>query len=667
MTNFGDEKEPTFLDDCAEVRNDPEIAALIKKLEAMEPPQIITSHNLNQFYWKWALRNHPDKELVAKTLDNVDKGWTPTEQPLVCSGMRRNYEAALGSIRFGLKKLIERLDKNYVMGPYASESELPEILENPTIWGQFFKNEDKIKDGKLILKRRLLTDFSDESMGVSFNDCLTQAEKTTAYPTIPHLCKWILDNNMVWLWSMDAYEAYYRVPVRKQFMRHLGFRCVGFLFFFTCLVMGMASACKLYTEFADIVCWIIIHNSADIFKSLITQQVLLKHYIDDFIGGAPMKTKAQLQFRTVKTNWNALGIPANDLKCISPTRKLAYLGYIFNTWTWCLEIPQHRIRKYTINAEEVRKHAYSHTKIRNRILQSLVGQFRSLQMVYPYIIPFLRSWESITSRNAPNAMVRITPRMLTDLKVIEVAVNDARNNTMPMRWIVYPRDSADFTLVTDAATTLGVGGYQHKNGGLWYKRMWADTKRWSTHKYRPDIVFMELLGVVAPLIMWAKEWKSKAVHVYCDNSAVVSLLISKCACFRRPDLNALLAKLATIAIRGRFYVWIDHIEGAKNKVSDNISRNVEWTEEDMRTCAATIGKEPVRLAREEWQCTAMIEELLDCFYDNIEELMTLRHQKAECSCDMDQWRQCAVHKAVNEEPWTLKPEIDEGVDLSVCI
>jgi len=203
-----------------------------------------------------------------------------------------------------------------------------------------------------------------------------------------------------------------------------------------------------------------------------------------------MEPKSQLQFRTVKLKWGALGIPANDLKCIAPTRTLEYLGYIFNTLRWTLDIPKARILKYLTNARAVRVHAYSRKRIKNRVLQSLVGQFRSLQVVYPYIIPFLRGWESITSRNTSNARVEITPRMLTDLELIEVAINDARYNAMPMRWIVYPRDAADFTIVTDAATTIGVGGYLHVNGGRWYKRMWADTSRWSTHEHKPDIVFM---------------------------------------------------------------------------------------------------------------------------------------------------------------------------------
>ncbi len=298
------------------------------------------------------------------------------------------------------------------------------------------------------------------------------------------------------------------------------------MFFFTCLVMGMASACKLYTEFATCVVWIIVNNSGDIFKCLTTGQTLLKHYIDDFIGGARTKTKAQSQFDVTKEHWAALGIPANDQKCLPPTRRLEYLGYIFNTITLSLEIPPHRILKYNASATAVRHYATQGKKVTNRLLQSLVGQFRSLQVVYPYIIPFLRSWESTTSRNLPTTKVQITKRMLSDLSVIEVAINDATTNAMPMSWIVYPRNSANYTIVTDAATNFGVGGYLHQNDGRWFKKMWCDTRRWNTFKHKPDIVFMELLGMIAPLIMWAHKLQGKAVQVYCDNIAVCRLLIS---------------------------------------------------------------------------------------------------------------------------------------------
>ncbi len=131
--------------------------------------------------------------------------------------------------------------------------------------------------------------------------------------------------------------------------------------------MGMASAFKLYTEFATCVVWIIVNNSGDIFKCLTTGQTLLKHYIDDFIGGARTKAKAQSQFDVTKEHWAALGIPANDQKCLPPTRRLEYLGYIFNT--------PHRILKYNASATAVRIYATQGKKVTNRLLQSLVGQF----------------------------------------------------------------------------------------------------------------------------------------------------------------------------------------------------------------------------------------------------------------------------------------------------
>eukprot|EP01084_Bolivina_argentea_P162574 282916_1 len=121
--------------------------------------------------------------------------------------------------------------------------------------------------------------------------------------------------------------------------RYMGFRLCGLLFFFTCLVMGMASACKLYTEFADAVCWIIIDNEQDIFVQFVNginmadgARYLLLHYIDDFFGGAP----------------------AQDRKCSPPCQILIYLGYVFDLTTGCLGIPRDRLTRYIQNAATVR-------------------------------------------------------------------------------------------------------------------------------------------------------------------------------------------------------------------------------------------------------------------------------------------------------------------------
>ncbi len=404
----------------------------------------------------------------------------------------------------------------------------------------------------------------------------------------------------------------------------------GMIFYYTCLVMGMASACRLYTEFADMVCWIIVNNNQELFMDTWTHPgetgILLTHYIDDFFGGHATYSGAWEQFIRVLWWWAFLGIPTQAKKCMPPSRILVYLGYVLNTWKFTVGIAPKRLQKYWRNIKIIRYMHKMNTPVRVHFLQKLVGQFRSLQVIYPYIIPFLRSWEQISSLIDKDLMAKISNRMIRDLDVIEAAVFDISAEDMPMWWLIYPKNSGDFEIFTDAATLHGVGGYIKTFNGRWFQYNWVNSKRWHNPQPNPDIVFMELLGVVAAACIWGHTWAGKAIKFRCDNWGACCMVIKKCACFNRPDLNALLAILCSKALLFRFYFWITHIKGVKNIVADKLSRLLKLLSNDVPVGASLCNKET--------DCKLDIEILLDCWYNNIPSYNYL------CECDEleeDEW------------------------------
>ncbi len=549
--------EEMYLDTDPEVLSDPEIQELLKKICELQVPDDRPKWFLNQKGWEFGFKIHEDRAYADSILERNANGWVPTNaKAMLCKGTKTNYKAKIKNVREGLRLLLGRIEKGYIWGPFRDPEVLPPLLDDPVTWPQFYKEEHTQSK----LKTRVLTNFTDDTLGLSFNDYITEEEKSCTYVTITHIIWLILIEKLKWIWAIDAYEAYYRVPIRSDFIRFMGFRLCGLLFFFTCLVMGMASACKLYTEFADAVCWIIINNEPDLFIQFTNGfnsdngvNYLLLHYIDDFFGGAHSLKKAIAQFNAVRKWWIILGIPAQARKCTAPTQILVYVGYVFNLITYTLGIPELRLLRYLDTAAAVRNLYENGHRVRVRKLQQLVGQFRSLQVVYPYIVPFLRSWEFITSRFNQNEMIYITAKMIRDLEVVECAIMDIKENPMPFSWIIYPKNSADIHVYTDAATNFGVGGFIEAYKGKHFATMWSDTVC-IDEKYKPDIVFMELLGVVAAMQLYAEAFAGKAISFHCDNIAVVAMVIKKCACFRRPDLNDLLAIMAKIAMKHRLYI-----------------------------------------------------------------------------------------------------------------
>ena len=104
--------------------------------------------------------------------------------------------------------------------------------------------------------------------------------------------------------------------------------------------------------------------------------------------------------------------------------------------------------------------------------------------------------------------------------------------------------------------------------------MWRDLKIWRKWATKPDITYLELLGVVTAAKLFGGEWSGKAVKIWCDNNGVCSIVSRKVACFRRRDLNDLMAEMCEVATKYRFYFWIEHIAGVENKIADALSRGL---------------------------------------------------------------------------------------------
>ncbi len=409
-------------------------------------------------------------------------------------------------------------------------------------------------------------------------------------------------------------------------------------------------SCRIYTEFADIVAWIIVNNHKELFIQDFyifgnAGKYLLLHYIDDFFGGHETRAGAQAQFKAVINWWKWLGIPTQLKKCIAPTRRLVYLGYVLDTFSNELSITGKRMEKYKAAAVRIKRAYNERKRVKVVLLQRMVGQFRSMQVVYPYIIPWLRSWEEKTALMDKNEYTYITDRMIDDLQLIELAIFDLELKPMPFWWLVHPKYNCDVEVFTDASTGIGVGGYIKQQNAPWFKRAWTNTACWDNLLQKPDIVFMELLGVVLAAKLYGSNWTNKAVTFRCDNWGACAMVRKKCACFRRPDLNQLLKHLCSLAVQNRFYFWIEHVPGKYNVVADKLSRFLKLLKEDL-----PIG---VTLEPNETTCDYEIDALIhDCW---IKQYGLLNATK--CSCDMldkSEWKLHELTRISNDAKFVDK-------------
>ena len=650
------EEEKTYQSIDPMVLNDPDVARVLERIRNMPTPTKRTGHALNEEEWRKGLRDYPDKTYKENILkmNRLDDGggWELTANAFIeAKGPQHGYP---GTIAFWHKALLlmeKRMKKGYFLGPFRKDEPLPKWLtdDGRTLINPCFGKIEIKPDGTV--KLRLLYDLSNNESGKSFNDCIDQFEKTVTYITILDVVRRIIDCDLKWLWALDALEAYYRVPIQKRFIKYMGVEVCGMLFFFTCLVMGMASACRIYTEFADVVCWIITNNEPELFKWRKENgggkgkvYDLLMHYIDDFVGGAQDKETAERQFEAVKSWWNRLGIPTQDRKCIRPAYAIRYLGFILDALKRTVSVPEDKTKKYLkklrwikmryeMTHQPMKKRrkrsdgsADGNAKLTMKDLAEFTGQIRSIQRVYPYIVPFVRYIEEAHAGQVMGHRVRVTDRMFKALLVIEEALMDAKRGSIPMQWLIHPKDAGDVEIYTDASTTIGMGGFVNVKGGGHFTVLWKDVRAWNEWKHKPDITYLELLAVVTAVKLYGSTWSGQAIRIWCDNYGVCSVVARKAACFRRRDLNDLMAVMCAEATKYRFYFWIDHIAGDENVVADALSRDKPLEE--------VVGQQYEPLAARPTDAAEITRKLVRTWTENMNFIIHERAKaKAQCRCD----------------------------------
>ena len=542
-----DETAKKFASASPEELQNKHIKRIIQQLRSKIPPKDIPHYQLNEQGWKEGLKHFPDKEFAEEIVRRNREGWTVTQADLQkVAGVKETYKGTIQHFYTILEQFERFVDGKFMWGPF-DESGLPPQFEGKIrTWPVFVKDELKhLEDNKTKIKHRLLINLSSTTEGASYNEEIRQYEKSVQYIDIKDVVKLVLDNDIQYIWAADAKDGFYRVPIEDRFVPKSAVKICGMYFFFTSLVMGMASACKLYAEFADIVCWIIRHNADGAFhpdgdgvfqnteqnQGNITEseekkeepqdtlwkreKALIVHYCDDFLGGHNKKEVAQKQFDALNHWWSndRLALPAAKGKNKPPGTSVIYIGFVIDCKNRTISVPTARMIKYKKSITEIRRQVKEKINPTIKQLQTMVGQIRSIQLIYPMVIPYLRKFERITSKlsDSPWKHAWIPARMMKDLDVIEGALLDIEAEHLPMRWVIQKPNQGDIHIFTDAATSEGVGGFIREDRCRSFAIQWQEATEYVQTEYKPDITFQELLGVVLAAEIYGKEWKEKSI------------------------------------------------------------------------------------------------------------------------------------------------------------
>ena len=126
--------------------------------------------------------------------------------------------------------------------------------------------------------------------------------------------------------------------------------------------------------------------------------------------------------------------------------------------------------------------------------------------------------------------------------------------------------SPDLELYTDAASSIGFGGYFN---GQWFQGRWPPHLQLDSTR-GISIEWQELFPIVVACAIWFPRFSGKRIQFWCDNESVVAIINSGHS--KVPRIMDLLRFLVLISMKHNFYVRARHVPGVSNEIADALSR-----------------------------------------------------------------------------------------------
>ena len=416
------------------------------------------AYKVDPTLWRLRLPFHPNPAMAQRVYKMITYGAIPClANDIKVSQGDTQYKDTLVNIIATASKVLKYHKKGILWGPFLNP------LRNGKVNPSFIKDEPKLIDGIYSLKKRVVVDISNPP-GESYNDLITESEKTTVYPTIVEIIQWIQDNDIQWLAVADAKDAFHRIPICRSHVPYFGIKVFNFYFYFTCVVLGTASACNIYNAFADMLLWILVHDNPHLFRSNDSQLIL--HYLDDFLIGNHTEIGCWAAYYMLTTYFRLLGVPTAPDKLVAPARKAKYIGWIIDIPNNCVSIPAYKVARALHKANILLRQIRQSHKIGAWMVFSFLGYIRHLCTICIYLKAALRTLEAKVARvRCRYHRVRITLQDITYIQLIVAVIRNKQWHTIPFDWLTYTVAKSDIIFATDASTSIGIGGCREDDEG----------------------------------------------------------------------------------------------------------------------------------------------------------------------------------------------------------
>ena len=441
------------------------------------------------------------------------------------------------------KYLIKEASHGAIMGPFK---------QNP------FKDNIRLSPLNSVPKsdstdRRIILDLSCPKTGDSVNSHVLKdfylGEKVELFfPKIDGFVTFIQNKGQGSLmFKLDLRRAYRQISICPSDYNLVAFKWHNHIFSDTVLPMGLRSSAHICQRVTNAFSFMFLNIG-----------LAILNYLDDF-GGVERKDHAFFAFQTIRYIFKRSGLEEALDKCCEPSKKMIFLGILFDTDTMTMSVPPEKLSEVLLL---IRSWEHKHVASLQEI-QKLLGKLN-------FVGACVKSSRVFINRilNWLRECYKLDP----SVKLFEIPAEVRKDLYW---WNKFLPVFNGFSLIDhgswcDPDIIFSSDSCLSGCGGVMGCRYFHSQFPPFITEQNLHISALELLSVMVCLHIWAPLLCGNKVQIYCDNQAACIAINSGKT--RSPFLQQCLREICFISSVHDFHFRARYLEGVQNRTADSLSR-----------------------------------------------------------------------------------------------
>lgn len=352
---------------------------------------------------------------------------------------------------------------------------------------------------------------------------------------------------------IDLKDAYFLVPIAKEFKKYLRFEFNEKTYEFNCLPFGLCTAPFVFTK--------LMKPVAQLLRS---EGLLSVIYLDDILLIANTKELCQENVTRTREVLESLGFILNiEKSCLNPSQQCKFLGFIYNSIEFTVELPQEKREKIL----KLVKIFQNKSKCTIREFAECVGVLVSACPAVKY------GWlyTKLIERYKYLALEKCQNNFDESMKISREIIRELDWWKRKILIINNPIRNSNFLLEIFSDSSLTGWGACLNNQRT---RGWWDVK-----DQKESINFLELKAVFYALKCFASNYSSCQILLRVDNKTAISY-VNRMGGIQYPKLNNLARQIWQWCESKNIWIFASYIKSKDNVIADKESRRLpietEW-------------------------------------------------------------------------------------------